>query len=141
MSVRFDWRGEDVERRVKRGVAEGLMEFGLRSETGAKRRLQPGHGVITGTLRRSIHCATPGYSWAGDNVVPDDSTPERGGEEAEPAEVNGNLILQLGSGLEYAMAVHQGHGSFEGYHYITEAVAEQKPRLSEILKRHVEAQA
>ncbi len=141
MKVRFDWKGEDVQQRVLRGIAEGLTEFGLRCETASKRRLQPGHGVKTGTLRRSIHLATPGYSWVGDNVTPDDSTAERGGEEVEPAEVNGNLTLQLGSGLEYAMAVHQGHGSFEGYHYITEAVAEQKPKLPEILKRHVEAQA
>lgn len=121
------------------GLAAGLTEFGLRCETAAKRRLQPGHGVKTGTLRRSIHTASPGYNWEGDNVTPANGTPERGNREATPAEKSGKLTLELGSGMEYAMAVHQGHGSFEGYHYLTEAVEEQKPKLTGILKGHAGA--
>lgn len=136
MASRLNWRGDEVGKDVLKGVASGLAEFGLRAETASKRRLQPGHGVKTGTLRRSIHCATPGYSWDSDNVEPAPDTMERGGQPAEPRKQSGKLTLEIGSGMEYAMAVHQGHGSFEGYHYITEAVKEIKPKLPAILKRH-----
>ncbi len=131
------WRGDGVGRGVLAGTAGALTEFGLRCETAAKRRLYPGHGVETSTLRRSIHSAVPGYSWQDDNVSPSQSTPERGGQEAKPAEHNGKLTLELGSGLEYALPVHQGHGSHEGYHFLTEAVEEQRPKLPAILQQHV----
>jgi len=137
MASRLVWRGNQVQADVEQGLAAGLAEFGLRCEAAAKKRLQPGHGVKTGTLRRSIHTATPGYTWAGDDVLPSPSTPERGGQETSPAERGGKLTLELGSGMEYAMAVHQGHGDFSGYHFLTEAVAEEAPRLPAILKRHV----
>jgi hypothetical protein len=136
MAFNLNWKGDEVRLNAIKGVSGAMTEFGLRCETAAKRRLQPGHGVITGTLRRSVHTATPGYNWRADNVKPLKSAPERGGQEAFPALKNGNLTLELGSGLEYAMAVHQGHGSFEGYHYMTEAVVEQKPKLPAILEKH-----
>ncbi len=135
------WNGNEVRRDALKGVSAAMTEFGLRCETAAKSRLQPGHGVITGTLRRSIHSAVPGYSWQGDNVA---NGPERGGQEAEPVEKNGKLTLELGSGMEYALAIHQGwelgykktRGSFAGYHFLTEAVTEQKPKLPSILEKH-----
>lgn len=131
------WFGDDIQRKTLEGASEGLTEFGLRCETAAKKRLQPGHGVKTGTLRRSIHIAEPGYSWQGDNVTPAPGAPERGGQEAQPVQKSGKLTLEIGSGMEYAMAVHQGHGSFSGYHYLTEAIAEQKPKLEGIIARRV----
>ena len=134
--VKLNWEGDKVERVALDHVSDAMVEFGLRCETAAKKRLQPGHGVKTGTLRRSIHLATPGYNWPADNVEPSPTTPERGGNEADPAEKKCKLVLELGSGMEYAMAVHQGHGSFEGYHFLTEAVDEQKPKLPSILERH-----
>lgn len=137
MASTLNWKGDEVGRNVREGLKAGLTEFGLRCETAAKRRLQPGHGVRTGTLRRSLHIAEPGYSWQGDNVPPSSGSPERGGKVAAAGEKGSKLSMELGSGLEYAMAVHQGHGSFEGYHFLTEAVAEQSPKLLGILKRHV----
>lgn len=146
------WFGDDIKKNMEAAAGEALTEFGLRCETAAKKRLQPGHGVETGTLRRSIHSAVPGYNWRSDNVEPSDSSPERGGQGTEPVEKNGKLTLELGSGLEYAMAIHQGweagykrpgskskrgmRGNFSGYHFLTEAVEEMKPKLPGILEKH-----
>ena len=131
------WFGDNVKRTTLGKAANILSEFGLRAETSAKQELQPGHGVISGTLRRSIHTAAPGYSWAGDNIFARSAgAPERGGQEVEP-QVRGNkLTLELGSGMEYAMAVHQGHGSFEGYHYLRNGVDKTIPKMQDIIKRH-----
>ena len=137
MASVLKWRGDELGRNVLQGASDGLTEFGLRCERSAKKRLQPHHGVETGTLRRSIHTAGPGYNWRADDVAPSNATPERGGQAAEPAGKSGKLTLELGTGLRYGMAVHQGFGSFAGYHYLTEAVAEERPGLPGIMKRHV----
>lgn len=120
MSSRLDWRGEDVLQAFRRAAAGALMRFALMIESGAKETLQPGAGVRTGTLRRSIHVARPGYNWSHDDVEPGPYTPERGSQEVEPGESADKLelSLEIGSGLVYAMPVHQGFGGFPGYHYI-----------------------
>ena len=121
MGGHLDWRGKQVEGDVLAKVADALTEFGLRCEANAKQRLRPseqsggewvkggGHGVRTGTLRRSIHCASPGYSWESDDAEPGPGTPDRGGDRAQPELVSGQLTLQIGSGLNYAIYVHQDH--------------------------------
>lgn len=125
------WRGKEVTDAVKKNVANALGEFGLRAEGHAKRELRKGHGVLTGTLRRSIHTAKPGYDWAGDT-----GSGEQGGKVVA-AEIRGDKVtLELGSGLSYAMPVHQGHHSFEGYHYLTNGLMRAKPELPEVLRRH-----
>uniref|UniRef100_A0A6H1ZEQ8 Tail protein n=2 Tax=viral metagenome TaxID=1070528 RepID=A0A6H1ZEQ8_9ZZZZ len=121
---------------VQTNVAEALGEFGLRVEGHAKRELQKGHGVLTGTLRRSIHTAGPDYSWSGDDVEPSPSAPERGGVLAKAVKTAVGLVVQVGSGLRYALAVHQGHGSFKGYHYLRKGLNKAKKELPEVLKRH-----
>lgn len=130
------WYGEQISDAVKRNVAEALGEFGLRAEGHAKRELSKGHGVLTGTLRRSIHTAQPGYDWAGDDVKPGSGSPERGGKAAAAAIGGDRITLELGSGLIYAMAAHQGHHSFSGYHYLTNGLMKAKPELPTVLKRH-----
>lgn len=135
MTLKLDWHGDEVGKDVLKNVGAAMTEFGLRCETAAKNRLQPlGRGVRTGTLRRSIHLAEPGYSWRGDNVKPSPNTPERGGQDAKPVERQGKLTLELGSGMEYALVVHQDHPN--AHHYITYAVDEMKPKLPSILERH-----
>jgi hypothetical protein len=87
--------------------------------------------VITGTLRRSIHTAEPGYNWSSD-----DGASELGGQKVD-ASINGSrIVVQLGSGLKYSLPVHQGHHSFEGYHFLTIGVDKAKKELPEVLKRH-----
>ncbi|HRF46997.1 MAG TPA: hypothetical protein PLC98_05160 [Anaerolineales bacterium] len=151
------WRGDELEDELVRRLSAGLAEVGLRIELEAKRELQPGHGVLTGTLRRSIHAADPDYNFAGDaphfasaaaaraawkgskgikgNTKP--QIPEMGGSAPNPKREGRYLSIAIGSGLEYAMAVHQGHHSFGGYHYIHNAIEKVEPQVSAILQRHV----
>lgn len=129
-----DWRGPTVLTGWKKNLADGLGEIGLRVEAAAKRQLYKGHGVITGTLRRSIHCAPPGYGWAAE---------AKGGGGSEGVHVPGvpvgdKLVVSVGTGLEYAKPVHDGHGSFGGYHYMTNGVEIVKPDAPTILKSYIE---
>lgn len=124
---------DDAVDRLRRAVEE----IDLRIEAEAKRQLYPGHGVVTGTLRRSIHAAEPTYSWRMDNVKPDAHTPEMGGREFRAEVTKIRITGCVGSGLEYAMAVHQGHHSFEGYHYLTRALEIVRPSIRDIIKRHL----
>jgi len=128
----MDWRGQAWSDKKKRELAIGMGYVGLRVERYAKGELYKGHGVITGTLRRSIHTAPPSYDWAADAH----------GSSAEGqlvlAELVGpsRLVVSAGSGLEYAKAVHDGHHAFGGYHYMTIAVDKVRPEVPGILKEH-----
>lgn len=130
------WRGKEVAQEVAQKMAQALGEFGLRAEAHAKKELRKGHGVRTGTLRRSIHTAQPGYNWGADNVAPSTGSTERGGQAVEGRVENGRITVQLGSGLVYALAVHQGHHSFEGYHYLTNGIEKARPELPAVLRKH-----
>ena len=77
--VRMNWKGKEVARVAADQAAEIMGEFALRAEGHSKRELQKGHGVLTGTLRRSIHVAEPGYDFAADDLEPSENSPERGG--------------------------------------------------------------
>jgi hypothetical protein len=130
------WKGEEVSDQVLENVSAGLDEFALRAEANSKRELRRGRGVASGTLRRSLHTARPGFDWSSDNVDPSSSTPDRGGQKFN-AVINGKRVtIQLGSGLNYALAVHQGHHGFTGYHYITNGVDKTQPELPSILEKH-----
>jgi hypothetical protein len=135
--VKFKWRGDEVFRQVvDECLKPGLRDFGLDVEGESKAELQKGHGVETGTLRRSIHTAEPGYSWGSDNTPASAGSPERGSTNALPAESGGKLTIQVGSGMEYALPVHQGHHSFGGYHFLTNGLQKAAPRLSGHIERY-----
>src|SRR5512134_865803 len=130
------WKGPAAEEQAIRRLSNALGDIGLDIEGEAKKQLYKGHGVLTGTLRRSIHSAGPGYNWPADDVEPNETTPERGGQNVTPEQTGRRLVIAVGSGLVYALAVHQGHGSFEGYHYLTNAVEKVKPRVPQHIRRH-----
>lgn len=137
------WNGPQVTLAVQGNMAKALGKFGLVAEGFSKKELYkpPGfpkerHGVETATLRRSIHTAQPGYAWAGDNVAPSAGASERGGAGTEAIIEGSRIALQLGSGLAYALAVHQGHHNFAGYHYLVNGVEKAKAQLPGILKAH-----
>ncbi len=118
MGVRWNKKAQEAITKV---VAEVLLvRFALAAETAAKRELWWGHGVKTGTLRRSIHLAAPGYPWDSDDVPPGEGTPERGRRLVKPQIRDGGkrIVVELGSGLRYALPVEKGHHSFQGYHYL-----------------------
>lgn len=137
------WRGDEVKRALMENVARAWGEFGLEVEGESKRELRRKNketgtkqGVATGTLRRSIHVADVGYDWGGDDVEPAPGTPERGAVQVDPPVDADKITLQVGSGLKYAMPVHQGHHSFQGYHYLTNGLKKAKAKLDAILRRH-----
>ena len=130
------WMGKQVEAEVVARLSAGLVDIALDVEGEAKKELHKGHGVLTGTLRRSIHAASPDYNWQGDDTLPGPGTAERGGARIEPVRKGDLLLVAIGSGLEYAMAVHQGHGSFDGYHYLTNGLEKVKPRAGDHIRRH-----
>lgn len=131
---RLEWRGPELQRELEQAARSALTEIGLRIEAEAKKELYPGHGKITGTLQRSIHVAPLGYPWQSDRTQASQNTAELGGQDVEPVKDGTVLYLEVGSGLEYAMAVHQGHHAFSGYHYITKALEAVKPRVADILQ-------
>ena len=138
------WRGKEVTQEVAQNVAQALGEIALRAEGYAKKELRKGHGVVTGTLRRSIHVVQPGYAWNSDNVVPSTGSPERGGKQVEAVRSGSTLTVQVGSGLVYALAIHQGwekgykqtKGTFAGYHFITNGVEKAKKDVNKVLKKY-----
>lgn len=149
MSARMKkWNGDEIRKSVVMNMEKALGEFGLRVEGYAKKELVKGHGVITGTLRRSLHTARPGYNWSGDDVprtkrkvrkgvVIQEGSPERGGQAVDATAVGGGRItVEVGSGLVYALAVHQGHHSFDGYHFLTNGLEKAKPEMPIVLSRH-----
>ena len=139
MSKLFDlkWNGEEVVQLCEEQLRAIMNEAGLVAEGEAKRELRKGHGVVTGTLRRSIHTAQPDYNFAADDVKAAAGTPERGGKAIDAVKDGSNrFAVAVGSGLRYAMKVHQGWGNFQGYHYITNGVDKMKKRLGEIIARH-----
>ena len=133
-------------------LAPAVVRIGLEIEGEARRELHPsaqddagnwieggGRGKRSGTLQRSIHAASVGYNFAGDDVTPSNSSPDRGGQAPEPERDGDRLMVAVGSGMVYAMAVHQGHGSFGGYHYLTNAVEKVRPKALAIIRKHVGA--
>ncbi len=143
---KLNWQGDQVLQDAQTTLAEAWTQVGLAVEGAAKKELHKGHGVETGTLRRSIHCAAPGYNWSGDDVAAASDSPERGGNAVAPAKKGNVLSLQVGSGLSYAAAIEFGFTSaieyammgirnFEGYRYLRNGLDKVKPQIPEILSK------
>lgn len=118
---------------VVAAVADGLSEMGMTHERLAKSRLRKGRGVVTGTLRRSIHAADVNYDFSSDNVIPSAASPERGGRVAEPTESSGTLTISVGSGLVYARRIDDLYGYLTGTH--KQAAAELPAAIEKHAKR------
>lgn len=117
------WEPEKVVDEKLKRLARAFGTFGHEVEGESKRELKKGHGVLTGTLRRSIHTAEPGYSFSQDNVKPSNNTPERGKQQVNAAITRRRLSLLVGSGMVYAMRIHKL------YKYMTIGLNRAKPRL------------
>lgn len=134
----LNWLGQVVFQDAMRILSDAWGQVGLAVEGNAKKELYKGRGVITGTLRRSIHTAKPGYAWPGDNVEPANDTPERGGKSVK-ADANASEVrLEVGSGMVYAAYIEFGLGNFEGYRYLGNGLDKTKPRIPDILRAYFE---
>lgn len=125
----LNWLGDEVLADYADAVDDALISFGLEWEGDSKRELKPGRGKITGTLQRSIHAAPANFNFGTDDMPAGPGAPERGGKNFDPNR-NGDLVeMALGSGLKYALPVHDGHRSFKGYFYITEPYEKLAPKF------------
>ena len=110
------WKGDALKQDILAAIADGVTEFGLAHETAAKGELSPKHGVVTGTLRRSIHAATPTYAFSQDNVPPSNSSPERSGRGGGARIFKNKVSIMVGSGLVYARRIEDLYGYIVGSH-------------------------
>lgn len=102
------WRGEEILERARQGAVRGLTELDQRIEAGAKAELYPGHGLLTGALRRSIV-----------------------GEPARvesPTRVVGRVAAK---GVRYARRINRR------YRYLEAGYGKARPRARDILGRHI----
>jgi hypothetical protein len=133
-TARLVWKGPAVRQKVVTAVISGLQEFALTHETEAKSELQPRRGVVTGTLRRSIHAANPEYSYQKDHVLSSPSTPERGRGTPQLAERGGKVAVVVGSGMRYARRIENR------YSYMMRSYGRMLPRLEPIIRKHAKRQ-
>jgi hypothetical protein len=133
-TARLVWKGPAVRQKVVTAVISGLQEFALTHETEAKGELKPRAGVLTGTLRRSIHAARPVYDYQKDDVRPTPNTPERGGGAPPLAESGGKVGVSVGTGMRYARRIENR------YSYMMRSYSRMLPRLEPIIRKHAKRQ-
>lgn len=134
------WQPEMVVDEKMAKLSKAFGKFGLEVEGKSKKVLEKsakkkvgkryvyvrggGRGVRSGTLRRSIHTAQPGYNFSADNVEPSNTTPERGLKMVHAAVSKRKLSLLVGSGMVYAHVQHLR------YKYLTIGLSRAKPQLT-----------
>ena len=69
-------------------------------------------------------------------MAPSDAAPERGGQATQAGKKNGRLTLEIGSGLEYAMVVHQDHYNPEVNGFLIQAAEAVAGEVPAIIERH-----
>jgi hypothetical protein len=127
------WTGDQVRAQVVGALRDSLVEFGLYHEGLAKGQLRKGRGVVTGTLRRSIHAAGSAYNFGRDNVRPSAGSPEMGGAGLTVEEKNKRLSVLVGSGMRYARKI-------DGlYAYLTGTYPPAQAQLFTIILKHAAA--
>ncbi len=100
----LQWNSQALLDKARRGAVRGLTEVDLRIEAEAKSELYPGHGLLTGALRRSI---------VGEEA-----------QEAGPTTARGRVVTK---GIRYAARLHRRYG------YLRKGYEKVKPRIREIV--------
>ncbi len=54
MKAPLTWRGPEILAKARAGAIAGLTELDLRVQASAQAELYPGHGLLTGALRRGV---------------------------------------------------------------------------------------
>lgn len=102
------WRGPELLARARRGAVAGLTELDQRIEASAKAELYPGHGLLTGALRRGIV-----------------------GEEAQavsPTRVRGRVAVK---GIPYARVIERRYG------YLKQGWEKERPRAGAVVSGRI----
>jgi hypothetical protein len=105
------WKGDALLAKARRGAVRGLTEADQRIEAAAKAELYPGHGVLTGALRRGIV-----------------------GEEAQEVSatlVRGRVAVK---GIRYARVIERR------YRYLRNGFEKERPRLGQVITRAIKAE-
>ena len=116
--ITLDWRGPAVESEIEQRATRALTEIDLRIEAASKTELYPGHGVVTGMLRRSI-----------------EAIPVRKEGRRLIGGVGTHRLITLTKAKRkhnYALIIHRR------YLYITRGLKKIRPQVGEILQRHME---
>lgn len=111
-AYRLTWLADQVEENAKKQLLKALLKILKRVERESKARLYYGHGLETGTMKRSVHFAKKGYPWASDHVEPSYTSPERGNRPIHLDFVGTKVYVEFGSGQHYTIFYHQMHDQF-----------------------------
>lgn len=112
VGYRLSWRGNDLAKDCVDAANEVHALLLLEAEQRSKNYLYPGNGVKTGTMKRGIHVAEPGFDWDKEDIPPSENTPERGGKLVMPKLKNRKWGLELGVGVYYSIFYHEIHYPF-----------------------------
>lgn len=108
--ARVEWKGNELVMRAQRALGRGIIGVGMVAVVAGKEHAD----VITGTMRRSIHLAPPGYA------TDDEAEAQRGEmpNQLEPTMVGTDWVIAVGSWVPYACVEEVGRG----HQFMTPAV-------------------
>lgn len=109
-SQNLEWNGEAILERARRGAVAGMTEVTQRIEAEAKKNLYPGHGLLTGALRRSI--------------------------VGEPGRLDGDYVIGrvATKGVPYARKIERRYG------YLVSGYEQVRPRIKAIVSEAIKAE-
>jgi len=106
MAVSLDWHGEDVKRTMRERAAKLLKAVADRIVEHVRSELYPGHGELSGDLKKSYGYTTQEHGRIDPDKLPDVD------------EIKKALTLFVGSTWAYAYRIDQGWGSHKGYNML-----------------------
>lgn len=111
---RLVWNGNAVSEKAETLAKRVMVKLMVKAEKESKRRLKPGRGVETSTMRNRTHVAPGGHGWSSEHIEPvAGGGPDlASGGDIEPSKIRGKWSLELGCGQRYAIFYHQKHDAF-----------------------------
>ena len=126
MTVKINWRGDEVRKTMQERAAKVLKLVAESIVDNVQDELYPGHGELSGDLKASY-----AYSLQRDDVDARDLP----SEDALLTAVKKGLSFYVGSTWAYAFQVDQGRGSFEGYNQLILALDKTTGDIKWLIKQ------
>lgn len=102
-TYQFRWEGNEILARARRALGRGLIGVGMEVVRDGKMNAH----VISGTMRRSIHLAPPGYATDDERAAEVEDVPNT----LIPDEIGGiDWVIAAGSWVPYACVEEVGRG-------------------------------